>query len=780
MIGQTISHYRILEKLGEGGMGVVYKAQDTKLNRPVALKVLPRQALITEEDKSRFAREAQAAASLSHPNVAMIFEFDEVDDPATGGKLAFIAMEYVDGETVKQKIKERPLPIDEAVKIAMAAAEGLTEAHQKGIVHRDIKSDNVMISRNGLVKIMDFGLAEIAGRSRVTKEGMTVGTAAYMSPEQALGEKLDPRTDIWSLGVVMYEMITGRLPFAGDYEQAIVYRILNEEPEPITSLRSNIPMELERIVKKAMQKDRSNRYQHVDEMLVDLKSLKRETESVSTKTVAAKRPTRRRSYVYGGVGVLVLILGLGVFYFYPREVKTIDSIAVLPLKNLMGDPEQEYFVEGMHEALITELAKISALKVISRTSTVRYKGTDKPLPQVARELGVAGVIEGSVLREGDLVRITVQLIHGSTDRHLWAKSFDRELRGVLALHSEVARAIADEIKAKLTPQEQERLVAARTVNPKAYELYLLGRHYENQRTVDGYKQAVQSFQKAIEQDPGYASAYAALADSYLWLGEQGGLPQKEARSLAEAALRKALELDANLAEVHSSLGLFKLNYEWNWREAEKEFKRAIELNPGDALAHQRYGRGLDFTGHYEEALQELERARELDPLSMPIRSYLGQVHLHARKYDRAAHELQKALELQPNHALVLHNLGELYIAQGRYVEAIAPLQKSSELSSSSHYLAMLGCAYARADRKPEATKILKELQQRLEQNLVSAFDMASLHMALGENERALSWLERGYQERDGWLVELKAWPWFDSLRSDPRFQNLLKKVGLEE
>jgi serine/threonine protein kinase len=526
MIGTTVSHYRILEKLGEGGMGVVYKAQDLKLGRPVALKVLPRQALLTEEDKTRFAREAQAAASLSHPNVAMIFEFDEVDDPATCGKLAFIAMEYVDGQTVKQKIKERPLPIDEALKVATAVAEGLAQAHGKGIVHRDIKSENVMISNDGVVKIMDFGLAEIAARSRVTKEGMTVGTVAYMSPEQALGDKLDQRTDIWSLGVVIYETITGRLPFSGDYEQAIVYRILNEEPEPITSLRSNVPMELERIVKKVMQKDPAVRYQTVGDLAADLKSLKKQLESGARAATPSPeiRPTKKRVYMYTTITALVVVLILALYYFIPKESKAINSIAVLPLENLSGDGEHEYFAEGIHEELIAQLAKISALKVISRTSVIRYKTVQKPLPEIGRELGAEALIEGSVRRSGDQVRITVQLIEAATDKHLWAESYQRNLRDVLALQSDVARAIANEIRITLTAQEQARLTGARPVNPGAYEAYLKGRFYWNKRTPASLMKGIEYFNQAIEQDPSDPLAYTGLADSYNQLAYRGHLP----------------------------------------------------------------------------------------------------------------------------------------------------------------------------------------------------------------------------------------------------------------
>jgi serine/threonine protein kinase/Tfp pilus assembly protein PilF len=789
MIGQTISHYRILEKLGEGGMGVVYKAEDTKLHRPVALKVLPRQALITEEDKIRFAREAQAAASLSHPNIAIIHEFDEVDDPVTGGKLAFIAMEYVDGETVKQKIKpvgaihESPLPLDELLKIAIATAEGLAEAHGKGIVHRDIKSENVMISRSGVVKIMDFGLAEIAGRSRVTKEGMTVGTVAYMSPEQALGEKLDQRTDIWSLGVVMYEMITGRLPFTGDYEQAVVYRILNEEPEPITSLRSNVPMELERIVKKAMQKDPAVRYQTVGDLAADLKSLKKQLESGARAATPSPeiRPTKKRVYLYTTIAALVVALVLALYYFIPKESKAINSIAVLPLKNLSGDGEHEYFAEGIHEELIAQLAKISALKVISRTSVIRYKNVQKPLPEIGRELGAEALIEGSVRRSGDQVRITVQLIEAATDKHLWAESYQRDLRDVLALQSDVARAIANEIRITLTAQEQAGLTGARPVNPRAYEAYLKGRFYWNKRTPASLMKGIEYFNQAIEQDPSDPLAYAGLADSYNQLAYRGHLPPNEAYARARAAVTKALDINSGLAEAHASLGFIHLNYEWDWAAAEQELRRAIELNPGYAEAHHWYSHYLMDVGRVEESLAESKRALELDPLSLIVSTHLGWHYVFARQYDSAIVQLKKTLEMDPNYYPAHLHLGRAYQLKGNFKEALVELQQAVSLSqNNTESVAALAATHASSGRPDEAMKLLRELEQQSHRNYVSSYDIAVIYTALGNRNEALASLAKAYEQRANGLVEIKAEPAFDPLRSDRRFQDLVQRMNFPD
>jgi TolB-like protein/tetratricopeptide (TPR) repeat protein len=458
--------------------------------------------------------------------------------------------------------------------------------------------------------------------------------------------------------------------------------------------------------------------------------------------------------------------------------RRIESLAVLPLTNLGRDSADDYFVDGMQEALISELSRIRALKVISRTSTLRYRQTDRRLSEVAHDLNVDGVIEGSALREGDQVRITVQLIDGRSDRNVWGQTFDRELRSVLALHSEVAREIARQVNVTLTPREVQHLAATPAVDPRAYELYVRGRHYWNQRTLAGYRRGVASFLKALDHDPTYAPAFAALADAYMWLGEQGGMPLGEARVAAAGALQKALALDETLAEAHVSMGLWKIRFEWDWAAAEQEFQRALELNPGSAAAHQMYGRSLSFAGRYQDAQRELETALELDPLSVPVNAYLGQVLLHARQYDRAGERLEKALRIDPDHVLTHHNLGELYLAQGRVIEAVEELERSIAGSAEpgSHYLAMLGSGYARVQRTREAVTILRDLERRSTEGLASAFDIALLYVALSDKERALAWLEQGYAQRDYWLVEIQAWPWFDSLRSDPRFQRLLRRM----
>ena len=475
-----------------------------------------------------------------------------------------------------------------------------------------------------------------------------------------------------------------------------------------------------------------------------------------------------------------IIIAIALLYFFPKKNSPIDSIAVLPLENLSGNPKEEYFVSGIHETLISELSKISSLKIISRTSTMQYKDTKKTMPKIAKELGVKALLEGTVIRDGDMVRIQVKLIDGTTDKQMWTEKFDREFKGILTLYNDVAQKVAEAIKIKLTPQDQGRLVSSTVINTQAYEYYLIGRHYWNQRTMLSYKNAIESYKKAIELDSSYASAYAALTDCYILLGEQGGIPQKEGRQLSDSAIRKALRLNPNLAETYASLGRWKLDYEWNWIESERAFIKAIELNPGYALAYTWYGRMLGFSGRFDEALTQLNKAKELDPLSPVIPAYIGQIHIYAKQYEKAEAQLKEALKVHPNHPLILHNIGELYLAQGLYIKAIEPLKQSADMSVSAHYLAILGCAYARANRKGEANQILNDLIKRSEQGLVSAFDIASLFLAVGKKEEALSRLEKGYEQRDGWLKELKAWPWFDEIKNETRYKSLMQKMNFPQ
>ncbi|MBF8295776.1 MAG: hypothetical protein HW389_2321 [Bacteroidetes bacterium] len=777
MIGTTVSHYRILEKLGEGGMGVVYKAQDLKLDRLIALKFLPPEFTRDPDAKQRFVQEAKAASALDHPNICTIHEVDETRD----GQL-FIAMAHYEGETLHQKIVNRQLSIDDCITFAIQTAEGLQAAHKKGITHRDIKSSNIMVTPEGQVKIMDFGLAKTTGATMLTKSGATVGTVPYMSPEQARGEKVDHRTDIWSLGVVLYEMISGRLPFESPYSEAIVYSILNEEPKPFSLVRSDVPANLETIVRKCLEKNLANRYQHADELIADLRRAK--TGELPKVKVSMKAGFRWRNwYVIGGAALVVAIL---LFIFLPRltsHSEVISSIAVLPLDNLSRDPEQEYFADGMTEALITDLAKISALRVISRTSVMLYKTRKKTIPEIAKELNVDAIVEGSVQRSGDRVRITAQLLHAPTDRHLWAESYERNLTDVLSLQSEVALAIVKEIRAKITPQEETRLTSAPAINKEVYELYLKGRFYWNKRTEEGMRKAIEYFDQAIEKDPNLALVNAGLADSYIFLGLQeatlGGTPPKESFPKAKAAALKAVEIDETLAEGHTSLAVVKRYYDRDFVGAEREFKRAIELNPNSAYTHLHYAISIVGMGRLDEALAEVKRARELDPLSLAINSTVGWVLYFARQYDLSIEQLKKTLEMDPNFAIAHYRLGLAYQQKERHEEAIAAFQKAVTLSGGGPLaIAALGHAYAVSGRRNEAQKVLAELHELAKQRYVAAFYFAAIYAGIGEKDQAFAWLEKAYEERSESLLRLNYDPRFNSLRADPRFKELLKKIEL--
>lgn len=766
MIGQTISHYKILEKLGEGGMGVVYKAEDTKLDRFVAIKFLPHHIAANDGERQRFKVEAKAAAALNHPNIATIHAIEEADDQM------FIVMEFIEGQELRKLLIDHgQLSIDDCLNYAAQIAEGLKAAHAKGITHRDIKSSNIMVTESGQVKIMDFGLAKISGGMQLTKSGVTLGTVAYMSPEQTRGAEVDHRTDIWALGVVLYEMITGQLPFKGEYETAVMYSIWNEEPAPITSLRANVPIELERVVEKALQKDRANRYQHVNELLADLKSPAKALASEPARITREKFPKRRRTFLYGGIAVfLISLIAIGL-YFFPERRETIDSIAVLPLANLSGDPQQEYFADGMTEAMITELAKVKALRVISRTSVMQFKNTAKPLPEIARQLNVDAIVEGSVLRSGEQVRITAQLIAAKTDRHLWADSYERDLREVLTLQRQVALAITNEIQIKLTPQEQALLGDTRQVNPKAYDFYLWALKY---RDMNDHEMTVHYCERAIEVDPDFAPAYALMVIPYV--GSTSDEP-KEVESKARRIAAKALQLDKTNADAHTAIGFIRQIYDWDWAGAEEEHKRAIELKPNSKQAHYDYGIFLCWVGRPEEGLTELKRAQAIEPLSEEVNAFVVLAYCFNRQYDEAIEQGRKMLLLHPESWIIHSKLGEAYVRKGMYKEAIAVFE-SEMMASNSWRNGFLGCAYALAGDREKSLKIINELQTHPEPS--SKEHIAMIYTYLGEKNDALTWLERSYNEHSIYLLVFVFDPLFDPLRSEPRFQALLKKMGLKK
>jgi len=791
MIGKTLGHYCIVDKIGAGGMGLVYRAHDERLDRDVALKVLPAGALADDSARLRFRKEALALAKLAHPNIGMIFDFDTQDG------VDFLAMEYVPGQSLAQKLRAGSLPEREILTLGAQVAAALEEAHDRGVVHRDLKPGNILITPKGQAKVLDFGLAKLlrlqgdAEATQTFTEAQDVaGTLPYMAPEQLRGEGADVRADIYALGCVLYELATGRRAFAQGTTPQLTDAILHQAPVGPRFVHSRISPQLEAILLKCLEKDPESRYQSAKELGIDLRRL----ASPSAMAAAAMMPKQARVashklFVGGAIGV-VAILGLLVLLnvgglrdrLFGRAVAPqIRSLAVLPLENLSRDPEQEYFADGMTEALITELAKVSALKVISRTSVMQYKGAKRPLSQIAKELNVDGVVEGSVERSGNRIRITVQLIYAPADQNLWAEAYQRDLREVLALQDEVARDVANEIKVKLTPQEQARLTRARPVNPEAHELYLRGRFHWNKRSPEGVRKSIEYFEQAIEKDPDNALAYSALADSYNVISSYNLLAPNEAFPKAKEAATKAVQLDDSLAEAHTSLAVVKAAYEWEWSGAEREYKRAIELNPGYATAHYWYAFSvLTRLGRFEEAIAEMNRALEFDPFSLIINTNLGWIFYYAHRYDDALEQCRKVLDLDSNFASAHVRMVQAYEQKGMFDDAIAETEKLIPLrrEDQPEDIRALRKAYRTSGAKGYWRQRLGSIQQQMKHHYISPAFVASIYASLGEKDQAFLWLEHAYAERDNWLSFLKVDPRFDTLRSDPRFQDLLRRVGL--
>jgi serine/threonine protein kinase/Tfp pilus assembly protein PilF len=776
--GQTFAgRYEIIEELGRGGMGVVYKAQDTKLRRGVALKFLPQELIHISELKERFMREAQAAAALDHPNICTVYEFDEAEEKT------FISMAYIEGESLKTKIDRGPLELDEAIRIAIQTAEGLQEAHTKGVVHRDIKSANVMVDERGQAKIMDFGLARISETTLVTKEGMLMGTIAYMSPEQARGEVVDFRTDIWSFGVVLYEMFCGQLPFKGQHDQAVIYSILNEKPKRITDLRSEIPTSIEQVIDKALEKDPENRYQNIDEMLDDLKSISEGIvpEEIKTRLRKVKLLKRKKAILYGGVTGLLILMTIIALSVFTGPSEAMDALAVLPFENLTGDSEQEFFVDSVTDELIGQLSQIGALRVISRRSVMKFKGMEKSIPEIAQELKVDAVVEGSVLRIGENVRIRVQLIEAlPEERNLWAQTYERDMTDVLLMYKEMARAIADKTRIELTAQEEAILTSARQVNPEAYEAYNKGMFHAYKLTSQDLELARGYFELALEKDPNFALAYVGIG--FVWQAriQQGLMSYSEAGPKAEAASMKALELDDTLAEVHYFLASNQTWGKWNWESARKSFERAIELNPNYPDARAYYSWYLFYMERPEEAMAQIERALEFDPFNAAFRSLYAFDLMYARRFDEAIANLQETLRTAPTDEFALSAIRSAYHVNGMFEEAYNAWKTWYDVHDDSEAEQAILRGYEEGGYSGALSSVAELMIERSKTTYITPWQIATVYTRAGRNEEALDWLEKAFVAHDANMPSISVDPIFDNLRDEPRFNELLRQMNLPQ
>jgi len=777
--------YRIVEEIGQGGMGVVYKAEDLKLKRCVALKFLPSHLMDSLDLKERFLTEAQAAAALSHPNICVIYEVGESDDHP------YIAMEYVEGETLRDRIRKGPLAPHEALTIASQVAAGLGEAHVKGIIHRDIKSANIMITDKGQAKVMDFGLAKLQGGSSLTKSQTTLGTVAYMSPEQARGGDMDHRTDIWSLGVVLYEMIAAKMPFHGDHDQAVIYSILHDEPESLKKSRPDTASELEQIVGQALAKKPADRYQTMEELREDLEAVAEGLKPLKARPRHAPRRILgwRAAYIYTALWVMAaLIFGFNVGGLRNRIFGRAGAparavrLAVLPFKNLTGDSQQESFSDGLTQEINTQLGSLNPqiLSVIGNTSVGRYKKANTPIDQIGRELGVDYVLEGGAQREGVRVRITAELIKVRDQTQVWADRFDSEMSGILSLQIDMAQRVAGALAIKLLPAQQARLAKVRTVDPEAYEAYIKGSQYWIKMTPGDLDTAQRYFELALQKEPDYAAAYAGIAWVWGCRNQMGySSPSDEAGPKAKAAALKAVALDNALAESHYALASVMTWHDWDIPKADAEWKRAVELNPNypDGLAA--YSHFLMIMGRPEEAMRQIERALKLDPFNVTIQSFYGVDLVFAHRYDEAIVQGRKTLAMQPDNPIALFGLYHANAAKGMSKETLAILK---DYLKASYQVPDIGAVMDRglveAGFQGAMRRAADALAALSKKALVWPTDIAGVYVLAGDNGRALEWLERAYEGRDPNLPYLRL-PMYDLLRSEPRFQALFRRLKLE-
>lgn len=832
--GTKLGRYEIREKIGEGGMGEVYLAQDTQLRRLVALKILPAEFTQDEDRLRRFELEAYTASALNHPNIITIHEVGKTDS------VRYIVSEFIEGESLRLLIQRGPLTIDKALDIAVQIAAALTTAHDAGITHRDIKPENLMLRRDGVVKVLDFGLAKLTQNEEGidtealtkalanTRPGVVMGTASYMSPEQARGLDTDARTDIFSLGVVLYELLSGRAPFVGDTTADIISVLLQKEPQPLSSLVGGMPAELQHIVNKALRKDRDQRYQTAKSLYVDLKTLQQELDfaaklergtgrsdfkrggetdlrvpdSVSTNSgTAAFQINNEASKVSANgthlvslgnqhkrtaiVALSVLLLAVfGLSYWllskraHTRNSSTIDSIAVLPFVNASQDSNTDYLSDGIAESLMNSLSQLPDLKVMSRNSAFRYKGKEQDAQKVGRELNVRAVLTGSVQQVGDQVVINVSLDDAMDNHQIWGQQYARKFADILTVQREIAQEVSTSLRLKLTTEDQHQLAKRYTDNVDAYQLYLKGQYEWRKHDQAELQKSIEYYNQALKSDPNYALAYAGLAASYMVLGNSY-LPANDTFPKAKDYATKALELDETLAEGHVVMGAARLFYDWNWAEAERELKRAQALNPNNAEAHDLYGYYLNAMGRFNEASVETARSQELDPLSLMINADVGVAYYYARHYDEAIAQNEKTVNLDPRFFITYLWLGQAYEQKKEYARAIETFQKGmTEAERHPQLLASLGRTYALAGQPDKAKNALEELREMSKTRYVSPYLIAVVYAGLGDKDQTFVWLNKAYEDRSFFLIWLKVEPRFDSLRTDPRFAELVRRVGL--
>jgi eukaryotic-like serine/threonine-protein kinase len=833
--GTKLGRYEIRSKIGEGGMGEVYLAQDTKLDRKVALKILPAEVAAHPDRMKRFVQEAKTASALNHPNIITIHEIDETDSGH------FIATEFIDGETLRERMRSTPMKLTVILDVAAQVASALSAAHAAGIVHRDIKPENVMLRRDGIVKVLDFGLAKLAERTSPdlvdteaatranvkTEPGVVMGTVAYMSPEQVRGLEVDARTDVWSLGVVLYEMLAGQAPFAGETSSHIGVAILEKEPMPLVRYASQLPADLQRIVRKTLAKDRDDRYQSARDLLIDLKTLRREldlqseierslppsvdtppnttqaapetkTDSLSHATgIAEPQPTSSAQYVVTGikrhklkaiVALLIVVAAATSLWWYlhlESRAVAIESLAVMPFVNASGNSEVEYLSDGMTDMLITSLSQLPKLSVKARSSVFRYKNKDTSPQQVGKELNVQAILTGRLVQHGNDLTLHIELVDAKTETALWSADYNRSMTNLVALQGEIARDVSEKLRLRLTNTEQQRLTKRGTENAEAYQAYLKGMYYWNKGPAPGFEKSRDYFQQAIDLDPTYALAYSGLAGYYAFASTAGLLPPNENWPKAEAAANKALALDDTPAETYNALAAIKLYYYRDWPSAERYFRRGIELDPNSAEIRAHYSLCLAGFERGEEALAEAQHSVELEPLSPRLNYFWGITLFFMRQYDRAIDQFRKTLELDSNYVIAHESLGDAYEKKGMQREAIAAWAKALTLRGEEQQASILERTYAASGFEAAVRALAKQQLEKLNERMkrgeyVAAAEYVTAYTRLGDKEQALAWLDKAVQERTGFVFQVKIYPIFDKLRDDPRFQDSMRRVGLPQ